>query len=74
VLAAVDAGDEPALGAVEVVRTGRTEVFDHSAANEVDLEEARRHGDYQGVRPACERDGRLGEDLLLIRRVDVELS
>jgi len=74
VTAAVNAGDQTALGAVEVVRASGTELLDHRAANEVDLEVAGRHAHHQGVRSARERDRRLGEDLLLIRSVLVELS
>jgi hypothetical protein len=44
------------------------------ATDEVDLEEAGRHGDREGVRPACECDGDVSEDRLLVRRVLVELS
>jgi len=71
---AVHAGDQPTLRAVEVVRPRRAEMLDDLAADEVDLEEAGRHGDREGVRPAGERDGDVCKHSLLTRRVLVELG
>jgi hypothetical protein len=49
-------------------------VLDHGSTDEVNLEEAGRHRDRQGVRPAGERDRYACKYGLLARRVLVELG
>jgi hypothetical protein len=74
VSSAVNAGDLPALRAVEVVRARGSEVLDDLAADEVDLEEAGRDRNGQCVRPAGEGHRLAREHLLLTRGVRVELG
>jgi hypothetical protein len=71
---AIHASDQPMLRAVEVVRARGSKLLDDLAADKVDLEEAGRDRNGQGMCPACERRRDVSEDRLLIGGVLVELS